>query len=204
MKKPKSVFITGASGLLGRSLVDRFLAGGYFVFAHYKKNKGPESKKCKWLYGDFSSIESINRFLQKNGKYLKGCEVLINNYGPITFKDTVMLKSSDFLSDFHGNIITVKEITDRMIKSGKVKTVVNIGFDGVGTVKPYNKILSYAIAKSGLQLLTLSYEREFESIKFFLVSPEAILGGDYGTQSGSYVSPDDVADEIFGKIVLGD
>ncbi len=204
MSKLKTVLVTGASGLLGRGLVNRFLEGGYFVFAHYYKNKGPESENCKWIYGDFSSIKTISGFLRKNKKYLNECEVLINNYGPITFENTSMLESSDLLSDFHGNVITAKEIIDRMIKSGSLKTVVNIGFEGVGVVKPYSKILSYAIAKAGLQIMTLSYDKEYSEIKFSMVSPPSIEGGDFGIQSGSYTSADNVAEEVFGKTVRRD
>jgi len=197
------VLITGASGLLGRSLVKKFTYGGWFVFAHYNKNKGAGSDVCEWLPGDFSTIEKTRKFIEKNKKNLKQCTALINNYGPITYKSTADITSSDLNSDLHGNLIVASEITSYLLRSGKLQSVVNIGFEGVGEIRPYKKILPYAIAKAGLQLLTISYESEFPEINFSMVSPSSLTGGEYGKASGEYAEPESIAEEIFKIVCSG-
>ncbi len=197
MNEPAGILITGASGLLGRSLVKRFTDGGWFVFAHYHKNKGDSHQSCEWISGDFSTLEKTRDFINKNINKLKECRALINNYGPITYKNTGDVKSEDLIYDFHHNLVVTNEIITSLLGSGSLNSVVNISFEGVGDVKPYKKILSYAIAKAGVQMLTLSYDREFSGTKFSLVSPPPIEGGEYGKSSGEVVNPGIIADKIF-------
>lgn len=203
MNEPGGILITGASGLLGRSLVKRFTDGGWFVFAHYHKNKGDSHRACEWISGDFSTLGKTRNFINKNIDKLKECKALINNYGPITFKNTGEVKSEDLISDFHNNLVVTNEITSSLLGSGALSSVVNIAFEGVGEVKPYNKILPYAISKAGVQILTLSYDREFSDTKFSLVSPPPIDGGEYGKSSGEVVMPGSIAEKIFRIINKG-
>ncbi len=203
MNDLSKVLITGASGLLGRSLVEKFTDSGWFVFAHYNKNKGAGSDVCEWLQGDFSTIEKTRKFIESNKDNLKQCTALINNYGPITYKSTSDITSSDLNSDLHGNLIVANEITSYLLRSGNLRSVVNIGFEGVGEIRPYKKILPYAIAKAGLQLLTISNQSEFPEINFSMVTPSSLTGGEYGKVSGEYTEPDKIAEEIFEKIRSG-
>jgi len=204
VNKLNKVLITGASGLLGKCLVQKFTQGGWFVYAHYNKSKGAGSDVCEWLYGDFSTIEKTREFVECNKDKLGQCIALINNYGPITYKSTADITSSDLISDLHGNLIVANEITSYLLKSGNLHSVVNVGFDGVGEIMPYKKILPYAIAKAGLQLLTISYESEFPEIDFSMVSPSSLTGGEYGKISGEYVEPDSISEEIFKIVKNGD
>ncbi len=203
MGDPGRILITGASGLLGKSLVKRFSDGGWFVLAHYYKKKGESGRSCKWIRGDFSTLEKTRDFFNKNINNLKECKALINNYGPITYKNTGEIKSEDLISDFHNNLVVANEITSSLMGSGYLRSVVNIAFEGVGEVKSYKKILPYAIAKSGLQILTLSYDREFTGTRFSLISPPPIEGGEYGKSSGEVIKPENIAEEIF-RIINGD
>ncbi len=203
MDDPGGIFITGASGLLGRSLVEKFTDEGWFVFAHYYRKKGASCGSCEWLKGDFSTLERTRDFIKRNISKLKVCSALINNYGPITYKDTGDLKSEDLISDFHNNLVVPNEIISSLAGSGPLNSVVNIAYEGVGEIKPYSKILPYAIAKSGLQMLTLSYGREFKDIEFSLVSPPPLKGGEYGKSTGEVEKPEMIAEKIFKIIKKG-
>ena len=132
------------------------------------------------------------------------CTALINNYGPITYKSTGDITSSDLNSDLHGNLIVANEITSFLLRSGNLHSVVNVGFEGVGEIRPYRKILPYAIAKAGLQLLTISNESEFPDVNFSMVSPSSLTGGEYRKVSGEYVEPESIAEEIFKNVSGGD
>jgi NAD(P)-dependent dehydrogenase (short-subunit alcohol dehydrogenase family) len=168
--------ITGASGLLGKSLVDVFVKKGFFIFAQYYKNPSTENKNCSWLFADFSKLEGIRSFLEKNQPLLQECTHLINAYGPITVKNTEDLKSEDFASDYYNNVITAYEMSTFLIRHSQLQSVVNIGFEFVGMEKAYKKVLAYALAKNSLFLLTKSMASTHPHIRFNLVSPGTIKG----------------------------
>lgn len=191
------ILITGASGLLGRSLVKKFSKEGFFVLAHYFKNKGETGESCKWIYGDFSSLTCIRKFLSENTADFKNCKYLINNYGPITCRDSGDLASDDLMSDFFSNVITVKEITDYLLKISKLRSVLNIGFETLGEVKPYKKILSYAMGKNSLQLLTLSYGHLYPETGFSMYSPLSMVGAEVIAKNKRLIEPEAAAAEIF-------
>ena len=203
----KQVFITGASGLLGKALVRRFLKHGFFVFAQYHKNL-PEDKvfqteNCQWLRADFSAPAGIRDFLVENSLRFKRCRYLINNYGPITYKNTADLTTDDFFSDFFHNVITAFEIMDFFVKHTDLESVVNIGFEDLGKVKPYKKILTYAAAKNALQLLTESFAAEYDAVRFNMVSPTTLTGAKVKSQKGKHVSPESVAGKVYKTITTG-
>ena len=200
----KSILITGASGLLGKALVQEFLGKDFYVFAQYHKNLPLETnlnhENCRWLQADFSSHKGIRDFLVENSLLFKPCRYLINNYGPITYKNTANLTSDDFYFDFYHNVITAFEITGFFIEHTAIEAVVNIGFDDVGVVKPYKKILTYASAKNTLQLITKSYAALYTNIRFHMVSPPTLEGAKIKSQKSDCIPPSTVAAEIFRVI----
>jgi NAD(P)-dependent dehydrogenase (short-subunit alcohol dehydrogenase family) len=202
-KDKRAVFITGASGLLGKSIVSKFLKEGFRVFGHYYKHRPEEIEECEWLYGDFSTLEGLRKFREDYSVILKKCNFLVNNYGPLTYEDTKNITSKDLLHDFHHNVIVSKEITDLLIGIGELISVVNVGFEHAGVFKAYKKILPYAIAKNALLLLTLSYREVYPEISFEMVYPESISGGRYMSESGKFLEKEDVSDQIFSLILKG-
>jgi len=203
VKTKRKIVITGASGLLGKTLVDRFKFAGWMVLAHYFNNRGVDSVNCKWMYGNFSSKKEVNVFLDSNNFELSDCSALVNCYGPITYGEISDISSTDFEADFHGNLIVVNEIIRYLLRFGNLKSVVNIGFEGVGDMKPYKNILSYAIAKNGLLLLTKSYDKAYPDVKFSIISPPSLVGGKYSKISGQHAIPEDIAEKVFEKINNG-
>lgn len=191
------VLITGASGLLGCALVREFLKRGFWVLAQYHKKKPIDNERCEWLFADFSQLKGIRNFLKENKDKFKDCLYLINNYGPITNKDISNLKSEDFLFDYHQNVITVFEITDFFVKNTSVKSVVNLGFEMVSKIKPYKNVLTYAIAKNSLLLLTKSFARKYSGIQFNMISPVTLFGASVKSNKEREISPGQAAKKIF-------
>jgi NAD(P)-dependent dehydrogenase (short-subunit alcohol dehydrogenase family) len=199
----KRILITGASGLLGKALVHRFVTNGFHVFAQFHRNPpedADDNERCEWIYADFSTLPGIRDFLIENSLRFKRCRYLVNNYGPILDKDITDLTPDDFYIDFHHNVITAFEITNFFIQHTDVQSVLNIGFEDVGIVRPYKKILTYAAAKNALQLLTESYAARYNDIRFHMVSPGTLLGAEVTPKQGKKVSPQSVAREIFEKM----
>jgi len=197
VSEKNKILITGASGLLGKTLVNRFKSGGWLVLAQYFNNRGEDSMNCKWIYGDFSSKKKVDIFLNSNHSEFIDCCALINCYGPITYKKTRKLNSDDLVSDFYGNVIVANDIISYFLRSGNLKHVVNIGFESAGDIRSYKNILSYAIAKNALLLLTESYDKTYKYVTFSMISPPSLTGGKYKKVNGKSVAPEEIAKEIF-------
>ena len=196
----EKIFITRTSGLLGQELVNIFLKNDFFVFAQYHDNKLEQKKNLERLYADFSNLKGIRDFLGKNKGKFRTCKYLINNYGPITYKDIIDLKSEDFLNDFHNNVVTTFEITDFFVKNTNVESVVNLGYDSIGKIKAYKKILTYACAKNSIFLLTKSFAKQYINICFNVVSPKTLEGASVKLKKGIKVSPRKFAVKIYNII----
>lgn len=207
-----SVLITGASGLLGRALVKEFVDHEFFVWAHYfsRVPKELESNQCKWIPGDFSSLDGIRNFISRWGTGIEGCDCLVNNFGPINYKPFARLTAEDFYPDFHQNVIPAFEITRFLLdkipsgsspggeeRKNRLEAVANIGFEFLGQVRPYRNIVTYAAAKNALQLLTLAFEQQYPHVRFRIFSPPNLEGGDIQRKNGTTISPVDMAREIY-------
>ena len=200
--KESRVLVTGASGLLGAALVDVFLRKGFAVAGHYFDNRPAGREDCRWLQGDLGTKEGILRFLDRHKDIIKDCDYLVNNYGPLTYKDTVEVTIEGFTADFFHNMAPAVEITRFLLLEGNLESVVNIGFEFVGRMKPYKKILPYAAAKNALWLLTQSYAGAFKPTRFNMVSPATIAGAQLPSPNDRRVSPGEVAEKVL-RVMTG-
>ena len=187
---------------MGTALVDEFTKKGFFVLAQYRTKKREEKSNCDWIKADFSHLNGIRHFLEKYREKLKNCTYLINNYGPITSREIQDLKSEDFLFDFFSNVITTFEITNFFINNSNLQSTVNIGFEFAGDIKPYQKVLTYAIAKNSLLLMTEALAKKYHNIQFNMVSPASITGAAVRSKTKKEISPPVVAKKVF-EVITG-
>ena len=192
------VCITGASGLLGRALVEECLQQRFSVLAHYHTNPGKNHQGCQWLQGDFSTLAGIRHFLKSHQTELSNCHFLINNYGPITEKPVGELQAEDLQHDFYHNVVSAFEITLFFLDSAALEVVVWMGFAGVEEIKPYRRILTYAMAKHSLVLLNRSLAVKYPDIRFHMVSPATLKGAVVRSRNGIETPPRQVAREVVG------
>ena len=199
--KQSRVLLTGASGLLGVALVEEFLKNGIDVAGQYFSNRPEDRGHCFWLQGDLGSRDGIRRFLRQHRDVILKCDYLVNNYGPLTFKATGDLSIDDFLGDYFHNLAPAVEMTRFLVREGNLQSVVNIGFEFAGQMKPYKKILAYAAAKNALWLATLSYAEAFKPVRFNMVSPVTIEGAELPSPNNKRVSPQTVAEKVL-RVIL--
>ena len=191
------ILITGASGLLGRALVEKFSQTGFQVLAQYYRHPFPDTEKVKWLAGDFSRPQGIRAFLRLHQHELAACSLLINNFGPIVERPTALLSSRDLCADFELLVTPALDISRFLIRHGNVRSVLNIGFEFSGENRVYQKILGYALAKNALLLLTRSLAAAFPEVRFNLFSPPSLKGAALLPKDAKPVPPRRVAERIF-------
>ncbi len=192
-KYSKVALVTGATGLVGQAVVKELRSRGIGVVAQGFSTKPDDCEGQIGIKGDFSSVSSVRNFINANRELLKKCSYLVNNYGPLTWKQSRDLKTEDFIADFQGNFLTAVEITGFMLGTGKFEGVVNIGFEHIGEIKGYKKILSYGVAKNSLLLYIESMRLEWKEHFFSFVSPSTVKGAEFEAAGSRPVMPESVA-----------
>lgn len=165
--------------------------------AQYRRRQPFARENCRWLQADFSDLDGIRDFLERNKTLLRDCGYLVNNYGPITYKDTQKLTAEDFVHDYHHNVIVAMEISRFLLIHARLESVVNIGFEFAGYFKAFKKILTYAAAKNSLLLFTKSMAALDNGVRFNMVSPVTIEGANLPAPNRRRVSPETAAQKAY-------
>ncbi|MBN2346432.1 MAG: NAD-dependent epimerase/dehydratase family protein [Candidatus Aminicenantes bacterium] len=168
--------ITGASGLLGRALVEELSGAGYRVLAHYRRRPGAGREGVLWLKGDFSSVEGTAAFLEEHRAALRDCRHVVHSYGPILEKATVDVTGSDLVNAFGQQLQPALDITRFLLAGGGLRSALFIAFEDTGRVRPYAKVLAFAMAKNSLLLLSRSLAAVHPGVRFNVFSPPTLAG----------------------------
>lgn len=130
----KTVFITGASGGIGKAVAEKFAANGYFVGVGYYKNERAAKSLAEAINGlavkvdvrDEASVDAaVRAFVSRAGKL----DVLVNSAGvalPIkTLLDTTEKEFDEtFAVNVKGTYNAIKRTLPLLLKSGG--SVVNV------------------------------------------------------------------------------
>jgi NAD(P)-dependent dehydrogenase (short-subunit alcohol dehydrogenase family) len=198
-----TILITGASGLLGRALVARFAAAGFHVLAHCHLRPGKDDDLVQWLAGDFSTPARTAAFLKAHAGKLSDCGLAIHNYGPIEEKATVDVTGSDLLAAFQAQLQPAMDITRFLLQAAPLRSVLFIAFEECGRLRPYRKILGYAMAKNALPLLSRSLAAVHPGVRFNVFSPPSLAGAKVLPPAARPVAPELVAARIFRVMHYG-
>lgn len=198
----ETILITGASGLLGRALVSEFSAAGFQVLAQYHRHRRPDTASVQWLAGNFSTPRGVGAFLRQHRKKLAACDHLINNFGPIAERPTAAVTGKDIVADFALQVVPALDICRDLILHGRLKSVLNVGFEFSGQERSYQRILGYALAKNALLTLTRSQAVAFPGVRFNLFSPPSLAGAAVLPKGARPVDPARVAERVL-RIVKG-
>ncbi|MCU0276986.1 MAG: SDR family oxidoreductase [Acidobacteria bacterium] len=193
----ETVLITGASGLLGRALVDAFVRRGIPVLAQYHRRRGGERGNVRWLAGDFSSSRSTAAFLKRHAAALAECVHVIHNYGPIVQKDTAAVTGADLLAAFQVHLQPALDITRFLLAHARLRSALFVAFEHTGRLRSYRRILAYALAKNALPVLSRSLAASHPGIRFSVYSPPTLAGAAVQPPGARPVAPPAVAETIF-------
>ena len=183
----RNVVITGASGGMGRAMVQRFAEMGYNVFACAKSNKDDFSLFLETVaqrnnveifpvYFDLSNPDSIKDGAKQIMQKKKPIDILINNAGVIHNALFMMTPMDTIRQVFEANYFGPLLFTQMMIKlmmrnPAPIKNIVNIASTAGLDCNPGK--LTYGGSKSALIAATksLAYELGDMGIRVNAVAP---------------------------------
>jgi 3-oxoacyl-[acyl-carrier protein] reductase len=207
--------VTGATGLLGSAIAEKLYNEGASVVLNYCNN----DLRAEGLkqFGETYKAD-VNNYLQfkKMIEYIRNrygyLDILINNYGPILYKDILSIDPDDFQKIILQNIMPVfhgcRLAGSAMMEQGRRGRIINIAAAGADEIKSKKKTAPYFIGKNAVIMLTRSFALEFAGygITVNAVSPGIIEGADNpeaGSISGKFsdnmderIKPDDISSII--------
>lgn len=199
---PETILITGASGLLGRALVREFAGRGFLVLAQYHHHRGEPNGNVRWLAGDFSSVKRTAAFLRRHANALAGCGLVVHNYGPIVEKPSGEVTGADLLASFQAQLQPALDISRYLLAQSTLRSALFIAFEDTGRVRPYRKVLAFAMAKNALLLLSCSLAAVHPDVHFNVFSPPTLVGAAIRHPRVKPVTPEIVAAKA-RRIMLG-
>lgn len=183
MKPKPTVLVTGASGGIGRAICSQFIREGYRVLGQTTQaNYSPWSQELEFIYGDFSTGDTCQQFINSLGKDIENIEILVNCAGSGTIREDVLnLSQQKLMTGFSVNFLSAFLITQAVLPSMVAKrsgVIINIGSN---TTSHDGSSLNfdYFISKSALEAMTLYLNKHFSrhNIRINCIKPGLIDSG---------------------------
>jgi len=157
--------VTGASGLLGRKLVNILNDRGIGVLAHYFSQALCESELLLPLQGDLSSSYGVKRFWQEHQNTLSRVDYFFSNYGPMTYKKTQELEFEDFERDFCAHLAPLIFLVKHLRQQGHLRAVMASGMLEAKSGKGYRHVLAHAVAKLAVETVVESWKQVWPDLR---------------------------------------
>ena len=152
----KSILITGASGLIGRAYVDRFLELGFTVCAQVNTRELKARPNLHVIAEDLAVTKSGNSLVQAAIAHAGKLDFVINCAANQGILDPSQASRTEIELMMRINVDAPKEIIDESAKSG-VSVVLNISSVEALDPRPGHEI--YGASKAALDVLTRSASR---------------------------------------------
>lgn len=188
----KIALVTGSNRGMGRNIALRLADEAAGVIVHFKRDRKAaidvvkeiekKGKLSGCLQADLTQEDRAHAFIREAEGQFGRIDILINNFGPILEKSWEKLNAEDWDHMWRGNLGSAFYCLQAALpgmRGRKWGRVVNMGFSRVERLAAYRNIVPYAVAKTGLLILTRSVAASVASdgITVNMVSPGLIEGG---------------------------
>ena len=190
--KDKIALVTGSSRGIGENIALRLAETVGGVAVHYYsrrqtaldvveaiKQKGTKSAAFR---ADLSREKSASLLIQRVQDEFGRLDILVNNFGPILVRSWKKTTTEEWESVYRRNLLSalfcLKAALPGM-QGRKWGRIVNLGYSRVEQLTAFTTITPYAIAKTGLLLLTraAAHTEASAGITVNMVSPGLMEGG---------------------------
>ena len=211
---PKAVLVTGASTGIGRNLVQRLAADGYFVYAGARKEADLKAlnaiKNVQALRLDVTSPQDIAAAVDAVTKGGRGLYALVNNAGVGTFGSVAAMQESEFDLVMKVNVYGPYRITKAfapmiVAQKGRITTI-----GSIAGILANPELSAYCMSKHAMEAFTDSLAAELEpvGVQVSIIEPGNYnsdieksvarrIGGDLKDADRSeFKQPDEVSDAV--------
>ena len=186
------VLVTGSSRGLGRDIALTLAGTASGVAVHYRRDRAAaeetvrdiekRGRQAAALAADLTVEEEAGRLIRETEDRFGRLDILVNNYGPILEKDWAELTRADWDRILQANLYSAWFCMKAALPGMRRREwgrIINIGYSRVEQLTAFRKILPYAVAKTGLLLLTRSAAaaEAAAGITVNMVSPGLLEGG---------------------------
>ncbi len=168
--------VTGGALRLGAHIAKSLAKEGRKVVIHYRSSKKEAEALAKEIggqsiYGDFSTLEGVDLFLQEYAARFKETETLINNVGNYLIAPATKTAPASSLDLFQVNVNAPLALVQALMPT--LKQVINLGMVGANIIRANTYATLYNMTKLSLHMLTKSLAKELapNKITVNMVSP---------------------------------
>lgn len=191
-KDEKIALVTGSSRGIGRDIALSLANGMDGVAVHYKSHRREAMEVVEEIRSRGKRSYAFSADLTKPGrgagligrveKKFGRLDILVNNFGPILIKPWEAFKPAEWEFLYRANLLSALECIRAALPGMRARRwgrIINLGYHRVEQLAAFSTITPYAVAKTGLLILTRSVAASvFESgITVNMVSPGLIEGG---------------------------
>lgn len=210
-EKRKVAVVTGASGNLGKAVVEKFISEDYAVIGTINKNDSLEIKNFETIEVDLTDEAATNEVIESVIKKYSSIDVAVLTVGGFAMGSIAETKTSDVLKQYKINFETAYNITRpsfmQMTKQ-ESGSIFLIGSKPGLSMKNSKSMIAYGLSKSLLFRLAelLNDEAKEKNVKVFVVVPsiidtpqnrKAMPNADFS----KWQKPEAIADIIFKRVV---
>ncbi len=190
--KDKVALVTGSSKGIGRDIALRMADVASGIAVHYRTDKESAENVVKKIRMGGKRAASFRADLTKErevaalirgveGKFSR-IDILVNNFGPILVKSWEKVTSSEWDYILRSNLMSALYCLNAVLpgmRKRKWGRIVNLGYSRAEQLVAFSTITPYAIAKTGLLILTRTVAASEASagITVNMVSPGLMEGG---------------------------
>lgn len=207
--------VTGATGHLGSAVAKRLSQDFSQLALHFFKNESmarhleeeinASGVKARIFKTDLSSEPGAEKLIQDVQKQFGRIDVVVNMPGTIRTKPWDELSREDWEEIFRSNLessyFCMKHAL-KLMRQQKWGRIINIGFHLVEHLRSFPGVTPYAVAKTGLLILTrtAAVAEVGNNITVNMISPGLIEGGelpsDLKLKEGQVGRPEDVSEAV--------
>lgn len=190
--KERVALITAASRGIGREIALNLAEEVQKVAIHYYQDNRAARKVAREVEeknveaaafaADLTAEEEALRLVESVEEKFKRIDILVNNFGPFLLKPWEEVSGKEWEEIFRGNLLSafycMKAVLPGMRKR-RWGRIINLGYSRAEQIVSFPNITPYAVAKTGLLILTRTVaSSEISSgITVNMVSPGLIEGG---------------------------
>jgi NAD(P)-dependent dehydrogenase (short-subunit alcohol dehydrogenase family) len=164
--------VTGAARGIGRAIALELAAAGCDVAVHFRSSRADAEETCRLLevagarwvlvQADLADRAAARAAVAEAHAAFGRLDILVNNVGNYLYApwDEVSDEQWDDIvdSNLHATLATCQAAVPLMRERGWGR-IVNLGYAGAGTLVARPNLLAYAVAKTGVLLVTRSIAR---------------------------------------------